>query len=124
MFGPPGHAYIYFIYGMYYCLNAVTRPEGVAEAVLLRAIEPIAECLGEGDGPGKLCRALSVDRRLNGADLCSSELFIAPPIRPVPVLARGPRVGVAYAKGWARRRLRFWERGSPFVSRAGGARSS
>jgi len=122
MFGPPGHAYVYLCYGMHHCLNAVTREAGLAEAVLVRAIEPLQGCLGEGDGPGKVCRALGVDKRLDGVDLVGSSLWIMPADRPPLCVDRGPRVGVDYAGAWARRLLRFWERGSPFVSRAQGAR--
>jgi DNA-3-methyladenine glycosylase len=121
MFGPAGYAYVYFVYGVHHCLNAVTRAPGLAEAVLLRAVEPVVGCQGAGNGPGKLCRALRIDRRLNGADLTGPMLFLARGDRPPAAIARGPRVGVDYAGAWARRRLRFWEKDSPFVSRAGGA---
>jgi DNA-3-methyladenine glycosylase len=119
MFGPPGHAYVYFIYGMHHCLNAVTREVGLAEAVLLRAVEPLAGCVGRTDGPGKVCRAMGIDRRLDRIDLCGELLFIAPAERLPASIARAPRVGVDYAGRWARRLLRFYERGNPFVSRAG-----
>src|SRR5512135_892159 len=66
MFGPPGHAYVYFIYGMYYCVNVVTEREGHASAVLLRALEPVENIEARTNGPGLLCRALGIDRRLNG----------------------------------------------------------
>lgn len=122
MFGPPGFAYVYMIYGTHFCLNAVTRAPGEAEAVLIRAIEPLQGCLSEGDGPGKVCRALAIDKRLNGLDLGGDLLWIEPAERAPASLARGPRVGVEYAGAWARRLLRYWELGSPFVSRAGGAR--
>ncbi len=122
MFGPPGRAYVYFIYGVHHCLNVVTGPSGVAEAVLLRAIEPVAHCLSLGDGPGKLCRALGVDKSFNGADLFGGSLWLTPPARPAGRIARGPRIGVDYAGRWARRLLRFWEAGNPNVSPAGGAR--
>lgn len=122
MFGPPGHAYVYFIYGTHYCLNAVTRAPGEAEAVLIRAVEPLEGCLSPADGPGLVCRALRIDKALNGADLCAGELTFWPAERAVASVACGPRVGVAYAGAWARRLLRFWEAGSPFVSRAQGAR--
>lgn len=123
MFGPPGHAYVYFIYGMHFCLNAVTRPEGYAEAVLIRAIEPLAHCLGAGDGPAKVCKALRIDRGHNGLDLTGDRLFLAEGDRPAGELVRAPRVGVEYAGAWARRLLRFYERGSSFVSPAGRART-
>jgi len=117
MFGPPGRAYVYFIYGVHFCLNAVTGPVDVAEAVLIRAIEPLADCLCDGNGPGKVCRALAVDKRLNGADLSFGELTFLTRDRAPAHIDRGPRVGVDYAGRWARRRLRFWERGNPHVSR-------
>ena len=123
MFGPPGHAYVYFVYGVHHCVNAVTRQVGLAEAVLIRAIEPVAHCLGAGDGPGKVCRALAIDKRFNGTDLTGEELFILPPERSARAVAVGPRVGVAYAGLWALRLLRFWEEGNGSVSRAGGARA-
>jgi DNA-3-methyladenine glycosylase len=123
MYGPPGHAYVFFVYGMHYCLNAVTRPEGQAEAVLIRAIEPIFNLLSKGDGPGLVCKALRIDKSFNGADLTVPPLLFVPGDRPPLSIARAPRVGVDYAGPlWASRLLRFYEKGSPFVSRAGGAR--
>ena len=77
MFGPPGHAYVYFIYGMYHCMNVVTEREGHASAVLLRALEPVKNVGGRTSGPGLLCRAMHIDRRLNGHDLLSDDFFIA-----------------------------------------------
>jgi len=65
MFGPPGHAYVYLIYGMYHCMNVVTEREGHASAVLLRAIEPVENVEGKTCGPGLLCRAMKIDRQLN-----------------------------------------------------------
>ncbi|MCX8091623.1 MAG: DNA-3-methyladenine glycosylase [Verrucomicrobiae bacterium] len=119
MFGPPGHAYVYFIYGMYYCLNVVTERPGHGAAVLLRALEPVKNLNTRASGPGLLCRAMGIDRRHNGHDLLSDDLFVAEPDRPARILiARSPRVGVAYARHWARRHLRFYIRGNPFVSRA------
>src|SRR5512142_3079656 len=79
MFGPPGHAYVYLIYGMYYCMNVVTQPEGVASAVLLRALEPAKNVEDRTQGPGLLCRALQIDKRLNGHDLLSDDFYIADP---------------------------------------------
>src|SRR5580700_795280 len=63
MFGPPGHAYVYLIYGMYFCMNVVTEPEGHASAVLLRAIEPVKNIAGRSCGPGLLCKAMEIDKR-------------------------------------------------------------
>jgi len=118
MFGPPGHAYVYFIYGMYHCLNVVTEREGHASAVLLRALEPVKNVDGRTGGPGLLCRAMHIDRRLNGHDLLSDDFFIATPPRAEPfVIVKRPRVGVDYARHWAKRHLRFYIRGNPFVSR-------
>ncbi len=118
MFGPPGHAYVYFIYGMHFCLNAVTEPAGHGSAVLLRALEPVANLAGRTCGPALLCRAMQVDKRLNGHDLLSDDLFIAEPDTAERfTIAKSPRVGVAYARHWARRHLRFYIRGNPFVSR-------
>jgi DNA-3-methyladenine glycosylase len=130
-----GHAYVYFIYGMHWCLNAVCGEEGEGGAVLLRAGEPLA---GEarmralrgfatdarvrpGDlagGPGKICRALAVDRALDAAPLDGSALWIAAG-EPLPAarIATGPRIGVAYAGEAAQWPLRFAERGNPHVSR-------
>jgi DNA-3-methyladenine glycosylase len=121
MFGPAGRAYVYFVYGMHHCVNVVTGGDGAGAAVLLRALEPVAGIEGRTDGPGRLCRALGIDRALDGADLRGPELLLAAPREPVPirVLAR-PRVGVAYAGSWARRRLRFLTAGSPWVSRPRG----
>ena len=119
MFGPPGHAYIYLVYGMYHCLNAVTEGDGHASAVLLRAIEPVANISGATNGPGRLCKAMKIDRRFNGHDLTSPKFHIAIPDRIEPfTIARKPRVGVDYAgKRWAGRLLRFYIRGNPFVSK-------
>ena len=119
MFGPPGHAYVYFIYGMYYCLNAVTEREGHASAVLLRAIEPVKNVQSRTQGPGLLCRAMNIDRRLNAHDLLSDDFYIAAPSRQTEVLVivKRPRVGVDYARHWAKRHLRFYIKGNPFVSR-------
>jgi DNA-3-methyladenine glycosylase len=118
MFGPPGHAYVYLIYGMYYCMNVVTQPEGVASAVLLRAVEPVGNVEGRTQGPGLLCRALHIDKRLNGHDLLSDDFFIADPGVAVdfPIVKR-PRIGVDYAGRWAKKLLRFYIKGNPFVSK-------
>ncbi len=91
MFGPPGYAYVYFIYGCHFCVNAVCAPAGIGEAVLIRAIlpafgeesmvarRPSGRRNGLTDGPGKLCQALDIRRKLNGADLCdpASPLIVA-----------------------------------------------
>ena len=119
MFGPPGYAYVYFIYGMYFCMNVVTEREGHASAVLLRAIEPVKNVEGRSCGPGLLCRAMKIDKRLNGHDLLSDDFFIAASTRAeVFKTVKRPRIGVDYAKHWARRHLRFYIKGNACVSRA------
>jgi DNA-3-methyladenine glycosylase len=118
MFGPPGFAYVYLIYGMHHCMNVVTEREGNGAAVLLRAVEPVKNLPGKTSGPGLLCRAMEIDRRLNGHDLLSDELFIAEPevAERISVVKR-PRIGVDYAQHWAKRLLRFYIKDNPFVSR-------
>lgn len=118
MFGPPGHAYVYLIYGMHCCMNVVTREEGHASAVLLRAVEPVQNIDRRTSGPGLLCKAMEIDRRLNAHDLVSSDFYIAARSGEAPVtIVRRPRIGVDYAGHWAKRLLRFYVKGSPFVSK-------
>jgi len=118
MFGPPGHAYVYLIYGMYYCMNVVTEREGHASAVLLRAVEPVKNVKGRTQGPGLLCNALRIDKRLNAHDLLSDDFYIAVPPKTDPfTIVKRPRIGVDYAKHWAKRQLRFYIKGNPFISR-------
>ena len=107
LFGPPGVAYVYLIYGMYHCLNVVTEREEFPSAILIRAIEIDGELI---DGPGRLCRALQIDRCLNRVDLttCESLWFEDRGI----LVERGdvgahPRVGVDYAGEWAKKPWRF-----------------
>jgi DNA-3-methyladenine glycosylase len=129
MYGPPGHAYVFFVYGMHHHMNLVTTRVGAPHAVLLRAVEPLdgAELMAarrkatHGDrnltnGPGKLCVAFAIDRRAYGADLCQGPLFLAD--GPRGQVARSPRIGIGYAGSWAARPWRFFERGNPWVSRA------
>jgi DNA-3-methyladenine glycosylase len=118
MFGPPGHAYVYLIYGVHHCMNVVTEGAGHASAVLLRAVEPLENIHGKTNGPGLLCRAMDIDRRLNGQDLLSDDFFIAAPETAEKFcMVKRPRIGVDYAKHWAKRHLRFYIKGNPFVSR-------
>ena len=118
MFGLPGHAYVYFIYGMYHCVNVVTEREGHASAVLLRALEPVKNVDGRTNGPGLLCRAMHIDRRFNGHDLLSQDFFItAPPKSEKFTVIKRPRVGVDYARHWAKRHLRFYIKNNPYISR-------
>jgi len=118
MFGPPGHAYVYMIYGMYFCMNVVTEKQGHAAAVLLRAVEPMRNVTGKTKGPGLMCRAMDIDKRLNGHDLESDDLFIASDgtKSDFEILAR-PRIGVDYSGSWAKELLRFYIKDNRFVSR-------
>jgi DNA-3-methyladenine glycosylase len=118
MFGPPGHAYVYLVYGMHWCMNVVTQPEGHASAVLLRALEPVKNLDGRTQGPALLCRAMGIDRRLNAHDLLSAEFHIADaPAAGLLRIVKRPRIGVDYAGHWARRLLRFYIRDNPFISK-------
>ena len=118
MFGPPGHAYVYLIYGIHFCMNVVTGTQGSGAAVLLRALEPLAGIDGRTQGPGLLCKAMGIDRRLDGQDLLSEGFHVAAPPAPAPIrIARRPRIGVDYAGTWARRLLRFYISGNACVSR-------
>ena len=136
MFGPPGHAYVYFTYGMHFCVNLVCLPEGTASAVLLRAgrvitgqalaaarraagREPAGRGVAERDlarGPARLCKALGITREQDGADVCdpASPLRVRwPDRRPVLDISQGPRIGISVATDlpW-----RFWLTGDPTVS--------
>jgi DNA-3-methyladenine glycosylase len=118
MFGPPGHAYVYLIYGMYHCMNVVTEAEGQASAVLLRALEPVENLLGKTNGPGLLTRAMGIDRTRNGLDLTADTLYVTDPGSPDPFeVVAGPRIGVGYAGEWANKPLRFYIQDNPYVSR-------
>ncbi len=118
MFGPPGYAYVYFIYGMHHCVNVVTEPEGHASAVLLRALEPVKNISASTRGPGRLCKAMGIDQRLNGHDLRSDDFYVAAPSRSDPfVIVKRPRIGVDYSRHWARRLLRFYIKNNAHVSR-------
>lgn len=120
MFGPPGHAYVYLIYGIHHCLNLVTGAPGYPAAILLRALEPLEGIGARTAGPGLLCRALGIDRALDGITLQGPELRIedrgvtTPPDR---IVAR-PRVGVGFAREpWATLPWRFYEAGNVHVSK-------
>ena len=127
LYGPPGLAYVYFTYGMHWCLNAVTRREGFPAAVLIRALEPVAGLpamrrrrgrVPDGRlcaGPAMLCQALGVTGREDGVTLGRGRLrILADPERARVVVSAGPRVGISRAVDWP---LRFWVTGSPWVSR-------
>ncbi len=125
MYGKPGYSYVYFIYGMYHCLNVVTEPEGVPAAVLIRAVEPIfgIELMKKyrntnkisnlTNGPGKLCQAFNITRELNGIDLTQrGTLYIVDYMRPRRIIA-SRRIGIKVGldKFW-----RFFIEDNPFVS--------
>jgi len=118
MFGRPGHAYVYFIYGMYDMLNVVASDVDDAQAVLIRAAEPLNGWNVDLSGPGKLARAMHITRRANnGVDLTGKKLFFIDAGAPRPKISRSKRVGVDYAGRWKHALLRFFDAGSPFVSR-------
>lgn len=115
VFGPPGHAYVYLIYGIYNCLNFVAEPEGSPGCVLIRALEPIAGVESETNGPGKLTRAMGIDLRHNGADLTRGSLIVHEPAAAEAFeIGVSPRIGIAKNPDWP---LRFFISGNPFVSR-------
>ncbi|MBE7720706.1 DNA-3-methyladenine glycosylase [Lacrimispora indolis] len=118
MYGDPGFAYIFPIYGMYFCFNVVTREKGVPQAVLIRGVEPLegiremaekrygkpyeelskSQRKGISNGPGKLCKALSLDRSFNGADLCGDQVYIEEgPGEDFQIIAT-KRIGIDYAE--------------------------
>lgn len=127
IFGPPGHAYVYLIYGAHECLNLVAEPDGHPGCVLIRALEPLcgieqmrqrrpaARRLEElASGPGKLTAAMGITAKLNGADVTRGELTVRRPVQPdVFEIAVTPRIGVTHCADWP---LRFCVAGSPFVS--------
>src|SRR5215475_13770043 len=130
MFGAPGHAYVYMIYGFYFCLNVVTEPAGYPAAVLIRGLEPLENVdlmkklrnnpereTNIASGPGKLCMAMSIDKRLNGADLLGRILWLEDHDLAPGTIQASPRVGVDYAKEYKDKPWRFYVDGSPHVSR-------
>jgi DNA-3-methyladenine glycosylase len=127
MFGPPGHAYVYFIYGMHWCFNAVTERTDFPAAVLVRSLEPVdgLEIMSARrgtdntnllcSGPARLCQALGITRNVNGCSLVDGPVRILPG-EPVPAesVVSGPRIGIRNAADWP---LRFFENGSVWLSR-------
>ena len=116
MFGPAGRAYVYFIYGMYDMLNIVTSPEGDAQAVLVRAAEPLDGWETNLSGPGKLAREMKITRALNRTDLTGDELYLLDDPTDRPQVATTKRIGVEYAGDWKDAPLRFIDPASPAVS--------
>src|SRR4051812_7860604 len=127
MYGEPGHAYVYLIYGIHQMLNCVCGPGADANAVLIRAVEPVADSLpwlhSSARGPGNVCKAFGVTLGHNRGDLCdpSGELVIAAR-RGRPRIVRGPRIGVEYAGHWADEPLRFCDARSGHLSKPAGLR--
>lgn len=118
MYGPAGFAYIYLIYGMYYCTNVVTETEGTGSAVLIRALEPVQNILGRTQGPGLLSRAMNIDKKLNQQDLSGDIFYIADNQNQTSItIIEKPRIGVHYAKDWADKLLRFYIKDNPFISK-------
>jgi len=126
MFGPPGRAYVYLVYGMHNMLNLVAAPEGDPQAVLIRALEPLEPESGTPyRGPGVLCRRLGIDRTDDGSDLCGNgkvRVETGLPARSEEILST-PRIGVDYAGEWKDAPLRFCLRGNRHVSGTRGSRS-
>ena len=106
MFGSPGHAYVYFTYGMHWCLNFVTREANVPQAVLVRALEP-GPGVGRCSGPGLVTRALGIDRALNGAPLRPPDLYVVDDAAPKRRVYVTPRIGVQGTGRWESRLLRY-----------------
>lgn len=118
MFGPAGHAYVYLVYGMHHCMNVVSEGVGSGTGILLRALEPIAGLTVSASGPGRLCKAMGIDMRHYGQDLCAGDLFLSEaPQTDTFKIDAGPRIGVGYAGAWADKPLRFTIRGNRFLSR-------
>lgn len=134
MWGDGGHAYVYFTYGMHHCVNVVASVAGDPVAVLIRGLEPtegVERMYKERkaakkdtdlcSGPAKLCRALQIDRALDGHDLIRGDSLFIERIRKAPLpasqLVTGPRIGVNYAQEWAEKPLRFYIKGNPHVSK-------
>ena len=115
MFGAPGRAYVYFTYGMHFCLCFVTQPAGVPHAVLVRALEP-GPGVGRCGGPGLLTRSLGIGRALNGAALVPPDLYLVDDGEPPRRIFVTPRIGISNTGAWEKRLLRFcWD--SPHLSR-------
>jgi DNA-3-methyladenine glycosylase len=141
MFGAPGHLYVYFTYGMHHCCNIVCGPDGVAGAVLVRALEPLSSLATMEErrsrrrrgrapmparelcsGPGKLCQALGIDRTMDGVDLLDTSspvrLGVDAALSPSSEeVSSGPRIGLAPSLATAEEPWRWWIRDSRFVSR-------
>ena len=116
MFGPPGRAYLYLIYGVYELFNVITGAEGDAQGVLVRAGEPLEHITGKTDGPGKLTRALGLTRYYNRHDLTKAPLTLSGGPAPEHITTT-TRIGVDYAGAWKDAPLRFYDAESRWVSK-------
>jgi DNA-3-methyladenine glycosylase len=132
MFGPPGYAYVYLIYGLSWAMNIIAASEGKPHGVLIRALEPVrglelivrrrrggTKSPGAREltnGPGKLTQALGITGEDYGRDLCGDRLFLEEADRPAGSVGRSARINVDYAGAWAAKRWRFYERGNRYVS--------
>ncbi len=129
MFGPPGHAYVYLLYGTSWAVNLVVASAGEPHAVLIRALEPVRgfdlmarrrnrpqDSRELTNGPGKLAQALAITGADNGRDLCGDRLFLEPSPRATGPIGRSARINVAYAGEWALKPWRFYLRGNRYVS--------
>ncbi len=129
MYDCGGTAYVYFVYGMYHQFNVVTNVEDVPHAILVRAVEPVEGLdvmrrrrRGRSEyeltsGPGRLCLALGIDRKLDKADLLGDRVWIEEGVSISPrQISRGPRIGIDYAEEWIKKPWRFWIKDNPFVS--------
>lgn len=138
MYGEPGFAYVYIIYGMYNCMNIVVEQPGKPQAILIRALEPSEgfesmsklrfnksyeelskrEKLGLTSGPGKLCKALSIDRTQNGEDLCGNKLYLLEDSRDEPFqMITTTRINIDYAEEAKDFPWRFYIKDNPYVSK-------
>lgn len=136
MYGRPGFSYVFIIYGMYYCFNIVTMEEGVPQAVLIRAVEPIEEfdlmsqnrfkksynqlnksqIVGLTNGPGKLCNAFLIDKTLNGEDLCGTKLYVEEGQEESFAIISSKRIGIDYAEEAKDYPWRFYIKDNKYVS--------
>ncbi|WP_027623626.1 DNA-3-methyladenine glycosylase [Clostridium lundense] len=137
MYGDPGFAYVYFIYGLYYCMNVVTREKGVPQAVLIRALEPIEgfdvisnrrfkknydeltkrEKINLTNGPSKLCAAMNIDKLLNAEDLCGEVIYIEEGEKEDFQIVESKRIGIDYAEEAKDYLWRFYIEGNKYVSK-------
>lgn len=137
MYGKPGVAYVYFIYGLYYCMNVVAREEGIAQAVLIRAVEPLQgkeimskrrfnknydelkkrDIINLTSGPSKLCMAFNIDRSMNGEDLLGDRIYIEEGNKEEFQIGESSRIGIDYAEEAKHYPWRFFVSGNPYVSK-------